>query len=53
MRWLDGIIDPKDMSLSKFWETVKDREARESGTSEQLNNKNYLIKNLKYIHMCT
>ena len=25
----------------------------ESGTSERLNNKNYLIKNLKYIHMCT
>ena len=33
MRWLDGIIDPKDMSLSKFWETVKDREARESATT--------------------
>ena len=39
MKWLDEITDSVDMSLSKLWEIVKDREALCSAT-EHMNNKN-------------
>ena len=46
MRWLDGIIDSMDISLSKLREMVKDRqpiELQESAMTERLNNNPVLV----------
>ena len=58
MRWLDGIIDSMDMSLSKLQEIVKNREVwracspwgcKESDVTEQLRNNNGQVILLKVV----
>ena len=59
MRWLGDITDSMDMSLSKLWERVKNREAghaavhgvAESHMMERLSNNNVRVMSCTYCHV--
>ena len=63
IRWVDGIIDSMDMSLSKLWEVVKDREAwcvavcawslMELDTTEKLNLRLVLLVSCLLLCCCS